>query len=290
MNTHAPMNTPTSSGVVEVDVDYVHHDGVPLVGRLYRPTGTGPFPTVVNVHGGTWVGGTRRSNEPTSRMLAAAGHLVFAPEFRMPPVARYPQPVADINAAVRWLKGAAPDYGGSSRVAGIGFSSGGHQLMLVAMRPHDPRYASVSLPRNEHDATLSAIVLCYAVLDPSTRYAMAEATGRTDLTRGHIAYWPDEPAAAEGNPQHILDRGEHVTLPPALVIQGDVDTNLTREMAADFGTAYRRAGGSADVIRYPQAQHGFLRKDPDSADARDANVRIIRFLAAHATTDRDARP
>ena len=264
------------------DIDYVVHDSGPLTGRLYIPEGVGPFPSVINVHGGTWVGGNRLSNEPTSQLLAAAGMLVFAPEFRMPPAVRYPEPIADINAAIRWLKATAPTYGGSSRVAGIGFSSGGHQLMLAAMRPGDPRYRHIPLPGNDHNAALSAIVLCYAVLDPSSRYDMAESVGREDLTRGHIAYWPDESAAAEGNPQRILDLGEQVTLPPALAIQGDTDTNLTPDMAVRFGEAYRRAGGSAEVLRYPEAQHGFLRKDPESAAARDANERIVAFLRTHA--------
>lgn len=280
----------TDTPISVEDVEYLQRDGAALVGRMYVPVGVGPFPTVINVHGGTWVGGSRLSNEPTSLLLAAAGMIVFAPEFRMPPAVRYPEPVADINAAIRWFKGVAPDHGGTARVAGIGFSSGGHQLMLAAMRPDDPRYRSAPIAGNDHDASLSAVVLCYAVLDPPTRYEMAERVGREDLVRGHVAYWPHERAASEGSPQRILADGEVVTLPPVLVIQGDNDGNLTPQMAVDFVAAYRSARGSAEIVRYPDAEHGFIRKNPDSAAARDANRRIVEFLRAYAAVDPAPRP
>jgi acetyl esterase/lipase len=272
------------------DVEYLRPGATPLLARLYRPAGPGPFPAVVNVHGGAWTSGDRLDNEHTSRALAGAGTVVLALDFRMPPEAGYPDAVADINAGIRWLKAHARQCATTpDRIGGIGFSSGGHQLALCAMRPADPRYAASPVPGGTgHDASLAFLVLCYAVLDPLARYRMATANGTANLIAGHDAYWPDESAMDEGNPQRILERGEPALLPPALVMQGGADNNLTPDMADRFGRAYRAAGGWAEVLRYEGAPHGFLRRDPEALAARAACARILEFVAEHGGGTRPA--
>jgi acetyl esterase/lipase len=199
----------------------------------------------------------------------------------MPPEAGYPGSVADINYAIRWLKGHAGDYlVDPALVGGIGFSSGGHQLALNALRPGDPRYAALCGPprMRGQDASLAFLITCYGVLDPVARYAMVRAKQLGHLVASHHAYWPDEAAMAEGSPQRILDDCEPVRLPPALIIQGEVDNNLTPEMADRFGAAYRAVGGLADVLRYPDAPHGFVRREPDGAAATAARAAIAEFI------------
>jgi len=36
------------------DIEYARHGGAPLLARFYRPEGDGPFPAVLEVHGGAW--------------------------------------------------------------------------------------------------------------------------------------------------------------------------------------------------------------------------------------------
>jgi acetyl esterase/lipase len=67
--------------------------------------------------------------------------------------------VQDINYAVRWTKHNARTLKTRSDLVGLsGQSSGGHLAMLVAMRPHDPRYAAIALPAGApaQDATCAA--------------------------------------------------------------------------------------------------------------------------------------
>jgi acetyl esterase/lipase len=269
----------------ETDVEYLRHGDTGILARLYRPAGPGPFAGVVNVHGGAWTSGTRLDNEFMSRQLAELGCVVLAIDFRMPPQAGYPGPVADVNYAIRWLKGHAGDYRvDPARVGGIGFSSGGHQLALNALRPHDPRYTALAGPPPLHgqDASLAFLITCYGVLDPVSRYSMVRARHLDHLVASHRAYWPDEAAMAEGSPQRIVERGEPERLPPALIIQGEVDNNLTPEMADRFGASYRAAGGEAEVRRYPDAPHGFMRRDPGSPAGLAARAAVAEFLAQWA--------
>jgi dipeptidyl aminopeptidase/acylaminoacyl peptidase len=61
----------------------------------------------------------------------------------------------------------------------------------------------------------------------------------------------------EGNPQLILDRGETVNLPPALLIQGTADTNLTMAMTMKFVASYQSRGGQASLEQFPNMPHNF---------------------------------
>src|SRR5499427_5990266 len=120
--------------------------GRQLMARIYRPQGAGPFPTVLDLHGGAWNNKNRHAEEPMDRALAASGLLVVAVDMTLAPEAPYPACVQDANYAVRWLKvNAAKWNGDASKVGVYASSSGGHVAELVAMRPRDARYSSIPL-------------------------------------------------------------------------------------------------------------------------------------------------
>ena len=116
---------------------------------------------MIDLHGGAWCGQDRTSDALFNEALANSGVVVAALDFRMPPIAGYPASLADINYAIRWLKARADELNArADRVGLLGVSSGGHQAMLSAMRPRDPRYAAIPLPRPAAlDASVAAVVL-----------------------------------------------------------------------------------------------------------------------------------
>src|SRR5688572_2277470 len=117
------------------DVEYVRHGDTPLLLRLFKPSGAGPFPLIVELHGGAWCRGDRMNDTLINETLAKSGVVVAALDWRMPPVAPYPAALTDINYAVRWLKARAGDLRSHAELVGLmGSSSGGHQAMLAAMR------------------------------------------------------------------------------------------------------------------------------------------------------------
>ena len=121
--------------------------GRTLMARIYQPGGPGPFPTVLDLHGGAWNAKDRHAEEPMDRALAASGVLVVAIDMTLAPEAPYPACIQDANYAVRWLKFKAASWSGDpSKIGVYGSSSGGHVAELLAMRPRDARYGAIPLP------------------------------------------------------------------------------------------------------------------------------------------------
>jgi acetyl esterase/lipase len=272
------------------DVEYLRHGDTPLLLRLFKPSGTGPFPLIVELHGGAWCRGDRANDTALNEALAKSGVVVAALDWRMPPVASYPASLMDINYAVRWLKARASELRSRAELVGImGSSSGGHQAMLAAMRPRDLRYSVLPLPAStsQVDASVRCVVMCWPVIDPLSRYHYAK-----DLkTRGgshaefadrvlpnHDQFWSSEEAMAEGSPTRALQRGEKVELPPALYIQGTADMAHPKADLERFVETYRRAGGHLELELFEGEAEGFIGRNANSLNAARATEKIIDFV------------
>jgi acetyl esterase len=271
------------------DIEYVRHGDKALLARLFKPRGSGPFPMLVELHGGAWCHGNRLNDTSINEALAKTGVVVMALDFRMPPVAPYPASMADINYAVRWLKNRATDLGGRSDLVGVlGVSSGGHQGMLAAMRPRDPRYSALPLSGGAvADASLRFAVMCWPVIDPLGRYHYAKRLKEggkpyPDLVDQvlpcHDQYWQTEEAMAEGNPVLALERGERVELPPVLYLQGTRDVAHPRLDLERFVAQYLKAGGQVELELFDGEGQAFITRNPSSPNAGKAIDRIIEFV------------
>ena len=266
--------------VMAEDLEYCRVGDTPLLARLYRPRGIAGFASVVDVHGGAWVANDRTQNAAIDQAVAAAGTAVLALDFRLAPASPYPASVADINLGIRWLKANIARLGGDpSRVGGLGTSSGGHQLWLNVLRPHDPRYAAMKLAGAEDvDASLGFVVVCWPISDPVARYRMARETGNERLVKNHDAFFQTEAAMAEANPQTILESGEDRNLPPALLIQGTADNNVTPDMADRFVAAYTKAGGRITLRKFEGQPHTFIGQNPTRPASIEALGVITDFI------------
>jgi acetyl esterase/lipase len=238
-----------------------------LLARVYQPKGAGPFPALIEIHGGAWNNNDRTQNADLAQALAASGLVVASVDFRLGGQAPYPASMMDINFATRWLKSRAPDFKATAEgLGGLGLSSGGHMVMLSAMRPRDPRYSELKLAAVENvDASLSYVMMGWPVLDPHARYVHARAHGLMDLLESHHRYFVNEQTMREANPQQILERGETVELPPALIFQGADDDVLSPRTAERFVEAYGSAGGIIELAKFPHAGHGYSRQGGPNA-------------------------
>jgi len=271
------MNDAVIEQITEQDIEY--RPG--LLARLYRPSGTGPFPAIVEVHGGAWVNSDRMNNAPLARDLARDGIMTLSLDFRMPPDAAYPGSVQDINYGVRWFKSRAAEFGArAERVGLFGTSSGGHQVLLVAMRPSDPRYAAHPLAGGP-DARVAFVISAWGVLCPLLRYGIAREQRNATVLDSHHRFWRSEAAMSEGSPPLILERGEKVVTPPAWVFQGDADEWVPNEVAERLAAGWRKAGGQMELTLFPGEKHTFMRNFPDSANSQRALAMLKAFIKRH---------
>ena len=271
------------------DVEYLRHGEKPFLARLFKPQGSGPFPVMVELHGGAWVNGNRENGNVGNEALARNGVIVAALDFRVPPEASYPASLADIHYGIRWCKSHADGWNGiSNKIGTMGTSSGAHQAMLLGMRPHDSRYAALPLTNGATvvDGTLSCVIMVSPVIDPLGRYHYAkglrddvkppESVGERTVAM-HDMYWVTEEAMAEAAPGRMLARGERTELLPTLCLARSYEAAHPRPDLDEFITQYRKAGGQIDVTIFEGEGEGVLR-DPSTDVAQQALEQMTAFI------------
>jgi len=280
------------------DVEYLRHGEKPLLARVYTPRGAGPFPAMVECHGGAWCQSDRFTEKLRHEYMASHGIVSIALDFRSGNTDPYPASVQDINYAVRWAKQNAREFKTRPDLVGLsGQSSGGHLAMLVAMRPNDKRYAAIPLPGSAaQDAGVRCVIMSWPVINPYSRYrhakrALAAANPPEwpkSIIPRHDSYWVTEANMAEGNPTMALERGEKVVTPPAVWYQGrgdivhdyrDTESNFDGNEPQRFCAAYRKAGGDISLEYIDADRHAG--RSPDLSQTGDMFARMVTFVARH---------
>ncbi|HZR24711.1 MAG TPA: alpha/beta hydrolase [Vicinamibacterales bacterium] len=255
--------------------------GRQLMARIYQPGGPGPFPTVLDLHGGAWNAKDRHAEEPMDRAIAASGVLVVAIDMTRAPEAPYPACVQDANYGVRWLKAKATQWKGNpSRIGIYGSSSGGHVAELLAMRPNDKRYNAIPLPDASHvDATVAYVAMRSPVSNPFARFENAEKLKRAAMVTNTTTFFKPWETIHESNPLEILERKEKVSLVPLLIMQGELDDNVLPAVQKQFVDAYRAAGGRCDFTVFEGCEHEWVAQPGPQTDR--AREMVKQFIASN---------
>lgn len=245
---------------------------------VFTPPG-GPHPTVVWVHGGAFVAGTKDDLRPWFRVLAGRGITVVGVDYTLAPAASYPSPVRDLAAALDHVVARAADLGiDPTRIVLAGDSAGAHIAAQAAFAVVDADYATAAgLPRPVPPATLVGLLLCCGVYDlalgqsvtgpfgPIVRGVLHAYTGVRDTTT--------DPALAFAS---LVD---HVpsNLPPTYLTAGNADPLAPH--TARLARALTAAGVEVDL-------HDFV---PDHEPRLDHEYQVdLRLPDARAALDRMA--
>ena len=250
-----------------------------LMARIYQPTGPGPFPTMLDLHGGAWNAKDRFAEEPMDRALAASGVLVVAIDMTLAPEAPYPACVQDANYGVRWLKSKATSWNGDpSKIGVYGSSSGGHVAELLGMRPRDPRYNAIPLAASPNvDATIAYIATRSPISNTYARFQNAEDKKRDAMIKNNKTFFNPWETIFESNPQQILERHEQVSLVPLLIMQGALDDNVLPAVQEKFAATYKAAGGKCEFHVFEGCEHEWVAKEGPQTDR--AREMVKAFIA-----------
>ncbi|MGH8093944.1 MAG: alpha/beta hydrolase family protein [Chthoniobacterales bacterium] len=115
-------------------------DGTKLQWTVYTPAGKGPWPAVLVIHGGNFIGGSMADPGviQCAQDLANAGYVAFAINYRLAPpgslpgqrsLGRFPDQYDDVHLAVQ---AARDDSRGNGTVGSVGGSAGGTHTAWVA--------------------------------------------------------------------------------------------------------------------------------------------------------------
>ena len=271
------------------DVEYIRHGDRSLEATLFKPVGAGPFPIMVEVHGGAWVRGNRTNGNAPNEALARKGVIVVALDFTVPPDGPYPASFADVNYGIRWCKIQAASWNGrGDSIGAMGTSSGAHHAMLLGMRPNDSRYAALPGPAGV-DGTLGCVIMVSPVIDPLGRYHYVKGLrqdctpppGMVDrIAPAHDDYFQTEETMAEAAPAKALAGGEKMELPPTLCVARTYEASHPRPDLEEFIAQYRKAGGDIDFTVYEGEGEGLL-SDPSAPTAAQALEKMRAFIEGH---------
>jgi len=253
--------------------------GRQLMARIYQPAGAGPFPVVLDLHGGAWQRKDRKAEEPMDRAIASSGVLVVAIDMTLSAQSPYPACIQDASYGIRWLKHRAGEWKGDAATLGLyGSSSGGHVAELLAMRPNDKRYNSIPLEAAPNlDISVAYVATRSPISNPFTRWQQAERKPNPNLVKASKTFFQPWESIHEGRPQEILDRREAVTLRPLLIMQGELDDNVLPSEQKKFAESYRAAGGEVRFEVFAGSVHEWVAEPgPQTTSAQEM---VRQFIA-----------
>jgi acetyl esterase/lipase len=217
--------------------------------EVFRPTGPGPFPVVVLVHGGCYLkefAGIQQFRN-IAGALATQGIAVWNVEYRRvdEPGGGYPGTYEDMIAALHALGANAAGYNiDVSRVVAVGHSAGGHLVQWTAGRSRipasSPLYRSRFLPIRE-------IVSLGGINDLShwtdlCGFDLVKLTGSATPNRPNVL--------SDTSPAELLPNGSHTVL-----ITGELDQQVPLSVATRFAGKARAAGDQIEILALPGASH-----------------------------------
>jgi acetyl esterase/lipase len=218
-----------------------------------RPTGC---PTLLQVHGGGWVLGSKNEQGvPLMLHLASRGWVCVTANYRLSPRATFPDPLVDLKHALRWIREEGGSYGvDPDFVVVTGGSAGGHLAALIALTANEAAYQ----PGFERvDTSVRACVAFYGVYDFTDRNQLWPHHGLTRLLQRQVMKAAlDEARDAYELASPMSRIGANA--PPFFVIHGDRDTMVPVEEARRFVALLREAiPGRVAYAEIPGAQHAF---------------------------------
>lgn len=220
--------------------------------RVYTPSGAGPFPAVVWMHGGGWVLGGLRSSDATCREMANQARAVMVSvDYRLSPETKFPGAAQDCFDTLEWVVDNASDLNiDDQRLAIGGTSAGGNLAAVVALMVRDR-----GGPKLSHQVLVYPVVGHNFETDSYVRNAAGYGLTRATM----IWYWEQYLANATDalNPYAAPLAAHNLnSLPPALVITAEYDPLL------DDGRAYadrlREAGVPTTHSMYEGTIHAFF--------------------------------
>ena len=243
-----PPFTPTNA-TYKTDIEYGEAAGEKLLLDVCVPSGEGPFPVAIIVHGGGWGSGDKQQDiDVLFEPLTNGKFAWFSINYRLAPKHRWPACLEDVQSAIRWVKTYAAEYKGDPRrIALIGYSAGGQLVCHAAALAQD-------------DTRVQAVV---GFAPPTDQVADSERRGGLSPSMTNLvnrAKELDEESRAilrTLSPINYVKAG----MPPFLLFHGTEDKSVPYAQSVNFQVKLKEVGVPCELITLPGAPHRITQWD-----------------------------
>jgi acetyl esterase len=256
--------------------------GTDLTAEIYVPRGTGPFPTMLYMHGGSWCLWSPAHVRKMVMRFAASGYVVINLDYGLAPEHRFPWAVEDVVHAARWATKHAPSYGGRANAFVMAGDSAGANLAaagIVALKG----YADTPLEKDalaDIPVSVGAALFVYGVFDFPLLFAEPgkNAGAGTIETTWNLAYLGPNFVGVHRNPLVSPAYWSGIAeFPPTYLTCGARDALLPQTLRMTRVLAGADVSTTVSIVG--DADHGFLMlADTDDAAMKESQ-RICDWLA-----------
>ncbi len=241
---------------VAPNITYLTANGYDAKLDVYTPrtAGPGPFPTLIMIHGGGWVGGTKEASVLNILPYLEMGWAVVNVEYRLGRVSLAPAAVEDCRCALRWVIRNAKEYSFDvNKLVVTGHSAGGHLALTTGMLS-DTAGLERQCPGNEV-LKVAAIINWYGITDVGDLLDGANMKTYAVQWMGSMENRYD--IAKRVSPLTYVRAG----LPPILTIHGDADPTVPYQHGVRLHAALEKAGVPNQLLTIPGGKHGGFNRD-----------------------------
>ncbi|GAA5177964.1 alpha/beta hydrolase [Niveibacterium umoris] len=246
---------------------------------LYVPAGSGPFPLVINIHGGGFMAGDKGMlDTPVKDALLAAGYAVATINYRLSGEAIFPAAVLDAKAAVRFLRASAASYRlDPAHFAAFGQSAGGNLASMLGTTGDQAEFDDATLGNPGVSSRVQAVIDWFGPTDflQMDREAASQGCSSSDQTHD-LASSPESRylgaaiqtvpgLAARANPISYISADD----PPFLLQKGSLDCTVPYAQSGLLADALSAAGRPVRFETLVGAGHG------GSAFTSAANINVL---------------
>jgi acetyl esterase/lipase len=233
------------------DVAYTPTAGTQKL-NLYLPAGDGPFPVVVNIHGGGFTFGDRSMvGAVVGQALLDGGYAIASVDYRLSGEATFPAAVQDVKAAVRFLRANAAQYKlNPDQIVAFGFSAGGNLASMVGTTGDVAEFDDPALGNEGVSSRVQAVIDWFGPTDfgQMDEQAKAQGCGTSDQTHSTASSFESlYLGATVAESPELVQKANPISYitaddPPFLLQKGDQDCTVPVGQSQLLADALKAAG------------------------------------------------
>ncbi len=239
---------------------------------MYLPRSTTkPTPTVIMIHGGGWVSGTKEITQMHIAPYLAMGFAVVNVGYRLEQIAPAPAAVEDVRAALRWIGRNSKQYLlDTAQILVTGHSAGGHLALMVGMLPPNSEFDRIG-GVDDTPPRIAAVINWFGITDVADQ--IEGGANKRDYAVRWFGREQNQDLARRVSPLTYVRKG----LPPVLTIHGDADPVVPYSHGVRLHEALTKVQSPSRLHTIPKGEHGGFSRE----ETLKAYIVIQEFLRQH---------